>query len=643
VRAALVSTLLGVAACSDASLYSGSSEPNYPNKISLQGDVCTEDLTNPNFRVKILFVVDGSSDLTAPTGPDPAFTHIDAIQNTIKQLMGVNYRFGLIDYSTLALSPTGGFPADMNRIPGGIASMRTVGQNNDRNYIDAIRQASVAVQNDTLSFSKGVRSFTRYLVVMLSYGAPNAKLSDIWCNSQMIMSPSAMCDKSFITQYCGSDVIPPVDADSCESEVYATAVKEMRTDALNNGAQELVFDAISMRVSAVSDRFLTDMTAAGHGTLLHQPPTKVDFSQLDLTAVSALLERREFMAFNTNAVLRQGKIYPDSDGDGLTDAEEVMLGTDPLNPDTDGDGVGDQIEVNLKSVGFDPNVPMTPNECMLIADLTADTDGDGLTDCEEAVLRTDPSLVDSDGDGIPDLVEVRRGGNPLASDALVDTDDDGIPNGTELRSGLDPTSSDEADALSYEYLYSDYKYDGKRTLVPDPADVMPGIRIITVEGDTAATSVLKLDTSGKPALLSWSDTPAMNRYGLGLDVTVGGFFTIISDTGRHVVVRVDAATLQRKSQMQQVTLTPKNRYCFDYYVRNITLAPTKALPGGNGPGWNNIIVYIAEAPSDTPTTANSVFDAATASVQFIPPKTKRPNRPFLDVDLDQFSLEIGAP
>ena len=31
----------------------------------------------------------------------------------------------------------------------------------------------------------------------------------------------------------------------------------------------------------------------------------------------------------------------DSDNDGLTDAEELELGIDPLNTDTDGDGIGD--------------------------------------------------------------------------------------------------------------------------------------------------------------------------------------------------------------------------------------------------------------------------------------------------------------
>ena len=44
----------------------------------------------------------------------------------------------------------------------------------------------------------------------------------------------------------------------------------------------------------------------------------------------------------------------DSDGDGLSDAEEERLGTDPTNPDSDGDGILDGDEVTL---GTDPNTP----------------------------------------------------------------------------------------------------------------------------------------------------------------------------------------------------------------------------------------------------------------------------------------------
>ena len=63
---------------------------------------------------------------------------------------------------------------------------------------------------------------------------------------------------------------------------------------------------------------------------------------------------------STNAV--------DTDLDGLADAEELALGTDPLDPDTDGDGLFDFEEV--RSLGTDPCNP--------------DTDGDGLSDAEEA-------------------------------------------------------------------------------------------------------------------------------------------------------------------------------------------------------------------------------------------------------------------
>jgi len=42
-----------------------------------------------------------------------------------------------------------------------------------------------------------------------------------------------------------------------------------------------------------------------------------------------------------------------------------------------------------------------------------DTDGDGLSDLAELIIGTDPLLQDSDGDGVPDGVEVMEGRNPL--------------------------------------------------------------------------------------------------------------------------------------------------------------------------------------------------------------------------------------
>lgn len=45
----------------------------------------------------------------------------------------------------------------------------------------------------------------------------------------------------------------------------------------------------------------------------------------------------------------------DSDGDGLTDAEEEFYGTDPYNKDTDGDGYNDYIEVTAGTDPLDPD------------------------------------------------------------------------------------------------------------------------------------------------------------------------------------------------------------------------------------------------------------------------------------------------
>lgn len=83
----------------------------------------------------------------------------------------------------------------------------------------------------------------------------------------------------------------------------------------------------------------------------------------------------------------------DTDADGLSDADEAIYGTNPLNPDTDGDGLLDGTEVDLAIAGscLDP--------------LNADSDGDTLFDGTEVALGTDPCNVDTDGDGLPDALD----------------------------------------------------------------------------------------------------------------------------------------------------------------------------------------------------------------------------------------------
>ena len=97
----------------------------------------------------------------------------------------------------------------------------------------------------------------------------------------------------------------------------------------------------------------------------------------------------------------------DTDGDGLTDEEETVLGTDINLKDTDGDGLSDYDEVKVNNTSA----------------VKVDTDGDGLSDYEEVkIYKTDPNIVDTDGDTYTDGAEVKSGYDPLVIGAkMTDT------------------------------------------------------------------------------------------------------------------------------------------------------------------------------------------------------------------------------
>ena len=116
----------------------------------------------------------------------------------------------------------------------------------------------------------------------------------------------------------------------------------------------------------------------------------------------------------------------DTDGDGLTDAEEALLGTDPSNADSDGDGVSDKDEV-----GTDVSKPRDTDGDGKIDALDEDDDGDGLLTRREAYAGT-PQTTDTDKDGLPDYLDKddNNDGIPTAdqkpNDAM-DTNGNGIP------------------------------------------------------------------------------------------------------------------------------------------------------------------------------------------------------------------------
>lgn len=118
----------------------------------------------------------------------------------------------------------------------------------------------------------------------------------------------------------------------------------------------------------------------------------------------------------------------DEDQDRVGRRMELMAGSDDTLSDSDGDGLSDYEEI---IEGWSISVTLTNNSSVDYKAYSeagdSDADGDGLNDFEERTYTTDPNSSDTDGDGISDYNEVQGETDPLNADS----DGDGINDGTD--------------------------------------------------------------------------------------------------------------------------------------------------------------------------------------------------------------------
>jgi hypothetical protein len=135
-------------------------------------------------------------------------------------------------------------------------------------------------------------------------------------------------------------------------------------------------DAMEVRPNALLNWSMAVRTKA-QGFVIEYPSSDPNDSDTDEDGLDDSEER----AFGSNPN------KPDTDNDGLTDLQERDYGNDPLVPDVDKDTDGDRLTNQQEVEGSYPPKPLlVPTNPLLV-----DTDGDGISDYDEVQRGSDPN------------------------------------------------------------------------------------------------------------------------------------------------------------------------------------------------------------------------------------------------------------
>lgn len=314
-----------------------------------------------------------------------------------------------------------------------------------------------------------------------------------------------LCDGDHATGCDGDSICAASSAGRCQFLRVCQGAPGQECAADEDCCPRFTCDDPNAAENDRTSQLLSAMAFAGHGSYTRYPLwAKLSFLGLDFDTSESVFVKKAFLVTNENVRVLGGESLPDSDGDGLSDREEICYGellsgqcrsvdgcqcvadpwspsnpagtdTDPTKADTDGDYLNDLLEMQFATLNLDPLRLDLPQACYTLEYPYKNRDSDGLNDCEEKLLGTDPSLFDTDRDGYPDHVEFKGGTNYLKADHLADTDMDGLPNGEELKLHLDPQSNDMRARSGEAYRYE--VVDEGLRLVPyvTPNDPVAGI------------------------------------------------------------------------------------------------------------------------------------------------------------------------
>lgn len=380
----------------------------------MAGKVCAPRHVDLEVPYRVLFVVDTS---LSNEWNDPMLRRVAAVKNAIDaNLPRPNVSFGVITFSDVPRVQTLAFTRDPLVLTGAVSHIGT--PQGATNYADTLWTVKSFLLDDLNAMSPLDAARTHYLVFWLSDGFPTVGTTD------------------------PRSIVPMV---STLKDLVTRRVAELRIDTAFLGAR--TSSAAEAAEAAEAKKLLEAMATAGNGHFNDIPAGQAFGFDIDLRPLRAYFDLEAIIATNRNLIMGEKGPLADSDGDGLSDEQELALGLDPTLEDTDGDGFRDGVEWN--STGrLDP---LTKDP--VCTDLQ-DSDGDGLRNCEEAVVSTLPGTVDTDGDRLPDGLELLGSGTPVDDRPSLDRDEDGLPDQAELRAHMPVlvhNTQKSIDGWSYRY------------------------------------------------------------------------------------------------------------------------------------------------------------------------------------------------
>lgn len=462
-------SLFAIAACDNSPPLERTTERQ---TATISGEFYTESPEEIQFPVKVLFAIDCSLSMQS-SDPEvlPEFPYgrrVAAVQDYLdayntEEFPNVSFSIllwndGIVD-QTVNGNGIAGYTRSREELNTVLLNANPDGETD---YLGAIERIRTTIDNDIISVSTQEDG---------EFTVPRTKYVVLFFSDGMAQSGGTNQD--------------PVEIQN--------AVEEMRDMADERGVGQFNFhtlflsslfryidedgnshvDPALMQPFSIAESTLMNMARVGNGTYIDfEQATDINFLSVANLQLNNKYEVKFILAYNYNVLPGTDTMYPDSDGDGLTDdLEREQYGTDPTMADTDNDGLSDYFEITIQRYEnglYWPDPLIADTDCRPTSTgYWPDQDSDGLYDCEETTQGTYRFFPDWDSDGIPDGIEVATGTNPRDEDwaYTTDLDFDGVFDRQEVMMHSNALADDPKVRERFAYRYTLTKLEA-----PDPIE-----------------------------------------------------------------------------------------------------------------------------------------------------------------------------